>query len=111
LIETGPTEGREEKTLFFDVLNLHMVRGYETSTIISYHPDSEWCMTSASGLQSRFRLVGESVYWQNIFKNSRDPTFLLLALFWHPVYAWDEALENLYSHILILVRSIISDLL
>jgi len=35
-----------------------------------------------------------------------DPTFLLLVFIWHAVYAWDEALQHLYDHILRLVRII-----
>ena len=48
-------------------------------------------------------LIGQSVYWQHIFQLSPDPTFLLLIFIWHAIYAWDEALENLYSHICFLV--------
>ena len=33
-----------------------------------------------------------------IFQNSTDPTFVLLATFWHALYAWDEALQFLYTH-------------
>jgi len=43
--------------------------------------------------------TGQSVYWQNIFKKYKDPTFVLLAFIWHTLYAWDEALEHLYAHI------------
>jgi hypothetical protein len=39
------------------------------------------------------------VYWQKIFQDSPDPTFLLLTFVWHAMYAWDEALEDLYAHI------------
>ena len=66
----------------------------------------------------RLKLVGRSVYWlvlttfskwaclsnendicrQNIVRNSTDPTFVFLALLWSALYAWDEALEHLYSH-------------
>ncbi|EDR10250.1 uncharacterized protein LACBIDRAFT_325159 [Laccaria bicolor S238N-H82] len=42
---------------------------------------------------------GQSVYWQNIFRKYEDPTFVLLVFIWHAIYAWDESLENLYSHI------------
>jgi hypothetical protein len=90
--------------LLLDVLDLHMIRQRSNSTIIAYHPDPEWRMTSAKDLQGRVRLIGESVYWQDIFRRSKDPTFLLLAILWHALYAWDEALEVLYSHICFLVR-------
>jgi len=39
------------------------------------------------------------VYWQKIFQESPDPTFLLLTFVWHAMYAWDQALEDLYAHI------------
>jgi hypothetical protein len=73
--------------------------------MISYHPDHEWRMTTARDLQSRVRLIGESVYWQHIFRKSKDSTFLLVAILWHSMYAWDQALETLYSHISSLVCS------
>ena len=97
------TQGDEDKILLLDALDLHMIRDRETSTIVSYHADPEWCMTTATSLHSRTRLIGESVYWQHVFKDSNDPTFLLVAIFWHVLYAWDEALETLYLHIYTLV--------
>jgi hypothetical protein len=80
-----------------------MVRGAE-STIISYHPTKEWYTISSKDLFTRMRLVGKSVYWQIIFRKTIDPTFALLSILWHALYAWDEALENLYVHFCCLVR-------
>jgi hypothetical protein len=37
-------------------------------------------------------------------RNSKDPTFVFLAVLWSAVYAWDEALEALYAHFSWLVR-------
>ncbi|KAG2071272.1 hypothetical protein BDR04DRAFT_1098684 [Suillus decipiens] len=85
--------------LFIDLLAIHVVRGVETSTIISYHPESTWCRTSAKRLHFLMRLVGESVYWQKIFDKSKDPTFLFLAILWYALYAWDETFELLYKHL------------
>jgi len=48
--------------------------------------------------------VGESVYWQKIFEQSKDPTFVFLAILWYALYAWDESLDHLYTHINWLVR-------
>jgi hypothetical protein len=50
-----------------------------------------------------FEISGQSVYWQSIFQKSPDPTFVLLTFVWHAMYAWDEALEDLYEHICSLV--------
>ncbi|KAG1814731.1 uncharacterized protein BJ212DRAFT_1481921 [Suillus subaureus] len=85
--------------LFIDLLAIHMVRGVKTSTIISYHPESTWCRTSAKRLHSLMQLVGGSVYWQKIFDKSKDPTFLFLAILWYALYAWDESFELLYKHL------------
>ena len=54
-------------------------------------------------IQFFFPLLGQSVYWQSIFQKSPDPTFVLLTFIWHTVYAWDEALEVLYSYICTIV--------
>ena len=71
-----------------DLLAIHMVRNVESSTIISYHPEStsESASSPAKRLHSLMRLVGDSVYWQNIFSNSKDPTFLFLAMLWYALY-------------------------
>jgi hypothetical protein len=94
----------ERRVLLLDLLSIHMVRGAE-STIISYHPTKEWHTISAKDLHTRMRLVGKSVYWQNIFRKTVDPTFVLLAILWHALYAWDEALETLYAHFCWLVSA------
>ena len=91
--------------LFIDLLAIHMVRGVKTSTIISYHPESTWCQTSAKRLNKLMLLVGGSVYWQNIFTKTEDPTFLFLTILWYALYAWDESFELLYNHVNILVRN------
>jgi len=67
--------------------------------IISYHPTKDIPITTARYLHERIRFAGQSVYWQSIFQQSRDPTFVLLTFIWHALYAWDEALEALYNHI------------
>ncbi|KAF9260451.1 hypothetical protein L218DRAFT_962611 [Marasmius fiardii PR-910] len=84
--------------LVLDLLSVHLIRNTEGNTIISYHhsgPDA----TSAHYFHERIRFAGQSVYWQNIFQKSPDPTFVLLTFIWHAIYAWDEALETLYNHI------------
>ncbi|KAL0563537.1 hypothetical protein V5O48_018530, partial [Marasmius crinis-equi] len=88
--------------LVLDLLAVHLIRNTEGNTIISYHqpsPTPETNSTSAQYLHERIRFAGQSVYWQNIFQRSPDPTFVLLTFIWHAMYAWDEALEVLYNHI------------
>ncbi|KAJ7326376.1 hypothetical protein DFH08DRAFT_338374 [Mycena albidolilacea] len=84
--------------LILDLLAVHLIRSTDGSTIISYH-NTEADSTSAAYLHERIRFAGQSVYWQSIFQSSPDPTFLLLIFIWHAMYAWDESLELLYSHI------------
>jgi len=92
--------------LFIDLLAIHMVRGVKTSTIISYHPESTWCRTSAERLHKLMMLVGDSVYWQHIFTKTKDPTFLFLTILWYALYAWDESFELLYKHVSTLVCNV-----
>ncbi|KAF9559802.1 hypothetical protein CPC08DRAFT_723702 [Agrocybe pediades] len=84
-----------------DILSIHLIRRKQGSIIISYHaeefPDNH--VTTASYLHQRIRFAGQSVYWQNIFKQYEDSTFVMLLFIWHTLYAWDEALEHLYAHI------------
>lgn len=94
--------------LVLDLLSVHLVRNVEGSTIISFHPETDSPTTSAEYLHERIRFAGQSVYWQKIFQASPDPTFVLLTFIWHAMYAWDEALEDLYSHIGQLETSVIS---
>ncbi|KAJ8080667.1 hypothetical protein PM082_017501 [Marasmius tenuissimus] len=91
--------------LVSDLLAVHLIRDEHSSTVISYHhtdPDT----TSAKYLHERIRYAGHSVYWQSIFQESPDPSFILLLFIWHAMYAWDEALETLYRHIIDLERKV-----
>ncbi|KAI6131031.1 hypothetical protein EDD16DRAFT_1792413 [Pisolithus croceorrhizus] len=85
--------------LLQDLLAIHMVRRKDSSTIISYHPISQFQKTSAKRLQSLVQRTGDSVYWSKLFSSSKDPTFVFLAILWYALYAWDEAFEVLYQHI------------
>ncbi|KAG1883342.1 hypothetical protein F4604DRAFT_1677681 [Suillus subluteus] len=73
--------------LFIDLLAIHMVRDIETSTIISYHPESTWCRTvrEAPSLAHAARR-GQCILAKNIRQ-------------WYPLYAWDESFELLYTHV------------
>ncbi|KAJ6551647.1 hypothetical protein B0H19DRAFT_1264300 [Mycena capillaripes] len=90
-----------DQILLPDILAIHMVRSPGLSTLISYHPPHAHHATAARTLRTRLLAAGQSVYWNNIFTStiSSDPTFVLLALLWHPLYAFDEALDSLYFHI------------
>ncbi|KAF8997735.1 hypothetical protein BDQ17DRAFT_1544282 [Cyathus striatus] len=94
------TTANVKRQLIMDFLSVHLIRKKEGSVIISYHPSiKDVKTTTAKYLQERIRFAGQSVYWQNIFRGSTDPTFVLLTFIWHTMYSWDEALEHLYVHI------------
>ena len=113
----------DKRLLVLDLLSVHLVRNINGSTIISYHPTLNIPATTARFLHERIRfagafkpiinfhsliqLPGQSVYWQSMFQKSQDPTLVLLTFIWHAMYAWDEALENLYEHICSLVSCVI----
>jgi hypothetical protein len=85
-----------------DLLAIHMIRGENTSTVISYHhPES---MTSAEHFHPLMLVAGESAYWKDIFFKSKDPTYLVLAMLWYALYAWDESSDLLHDHLSSLVR-------
>ncbi|KAK0190526.1 hypothetical protein F5146DRAFT_557424 [Armillaria mellea] len=88
-------------SLVLDLLAVHLIRNVEGNILISYH-DPGWEATSAPYLHERMHSAGRSVYWQNIFQRSQDPTFVVLIFIWHAICAWDEALEALYVHIRLL---------
>ena len=111
------------RQLVLNLLSVHLIRKKSGSVLISYHPTKDSIpITTAQYLHERIRFagkspfsfffltllqhiinvslyLGQSVYWQNIFQNSPDPTFVLLTFIWHTLYAWDEALQVLYIHI------------
>ncbi|KAF8653623.1 hypothetical protein AX16_003775 [Volvariella volvacea WC 439] len=96
----APLPLRESKrVLMLDLLSVHLIRSQSGSIMISYHPKRGQYSTSAAYLRDRLQFAGRSVYWQHIFRDYEDPTFVLLVVLWHAVYAWDEALEALYQHI------------
>ncbi|KDQ32995.1 hypothetical protein PLEOSDRAFT_1060689 [Pleurotus ostreatus PC15] len=100
----------EHRILLLDLLAVHFIRDAESSTIISYHPNLEQTEegTGARHLSRRIRLAGQSVYWQNLFSKSPDPTFVLVTYLWHALYAWDEALETLYQYVCYLETQVIN---
>jgi hypothetical protein len=94
--------------LLADQLAVHMVRARTGSTIISLHPNKAQRATSAQTLHDRVHAAGRSVYWGSIFKDTADPTFVLLSVLWYALYAWDEAQEHLYRHICFLESEVMS---
>ncbi|KZV83553.1 hypothetical protein EXIGLDRAFT_728203 [Exidia glandulosa HHB12029] len=88
------------QTLIFDVLAVHLVRDPALPTLLSYHPKSKyWLTTSAEHMYKRVEMAGDGIYWGRIWRNSRDPTFMLLIIMWHALYAWDEAMDSLFDAI------------
>lgn len=97
-----------KRQLALDLLSVHLIRNVESSVIISYHSTLDYHpSTEAKYLHDRIRFAGQSVYWQKIFQASPDPTFVLLIFVWHTLYAWDEALQDLYNHICYLESRVI----
>ncbi|KAF8638362.1 hypothetical protein AX16_010509 [Volvariella volvacea WC 439] len=86
-------------TLSPDLLALHIIRDSSTGTIISYHPESDSYDDGAEHLLARVIDAGESVYWQDIFRNTSSSIFVVLIYLWYVLYAWDEALEELFKFI------------
>ena len=82
---------------------MHMIRSTNSSTIISYQPESHRQGTTAKNVHDRVFLAGQSVYWNKLLRASNDPTFVLLIMFWYACYAWDQAFEMLWEHICRLV--------
>ncbi|KAH6910724.1 hypothetical protein BKA70DRAFT_1463926 [Coprinopsis sp. MPI-PUGE-AT-0042] len=98
---------RTKAYLALDLISVHLIRNIKGSTIISYHPDDKLPTTKADVLHKRICFAGQSVYWQSMFQKSPDPTLVLMCFTWHALYAWDEALESLYQHILHLETRVI----
>ncbi|KAF6751710.1 hypothetical protein DFP72DRAFT_1172115 [Ephemerocybe angulata] len=95
------------RMLALDLLSVHVIRQPAGSVVISFHPNQGLPTTTAPFLHERIRFAGQSVYWQKIFQRSADPTFVLLIYIWHAMYSWDQAMENLYSHICYLESQVI----
>lgn len=51
-------------------------------------------------MYKRVHTAGQGVYWGRIWRDSDDPTFMLLVFMWHALYAWDEAMDALFDSIL-----------
>ncbi|EGN97186.1 hypothetical protein SERLA73DRAFT_183836 [Serpula lacrymans var. lacrymans S7.3] len=94
--------------LMLDLLSIHMIRTKDSSTMISYHSDTDSHRTSAERMSGLLYYIGQSVYWQKIFSKTKDPTFVLVSILWYALYTWDEAFEILYSHINDLESSVIT---
>ncbi|KAH9474784.1 hypothetical protein JR316_0013249 [Psilocybe cubensis] len=94
------------RLLLLDLLSVHLIRRKQGSTIISYHANKDLPTTTAPVLHERIRFAGMYTYLFHLLATN-DPTFVLLTFIWHAIYAWDEALENLYSHICTLESQVI----
>jgi hypothetical protein len=94
----------DERVLDLDLLAVNMTIGNndaESSTILSYHPHTgrnRTCDVYHKSLHKRLADCKSDPY-QEMFKNNKDPSFVLLLFMWYVVYAWDEALERLYMNI------------
>ncbi|KZV83555.1 hypothetical protein EXIGLDRAFT_842848 [Exidia glandulosa HHB12029] len=96
-----------DQTLLVDLLALHMVRAGDESTLIVTLPQAKyWLTTSAAEMQERVLLAGKGVYWSGILQQTKDPTFMIVIMLWHALYAWDEAMAVLYEHICYLERRV-----
>ncbi|KAG6917353.1 hypothetical protein DXG01_002818 [Tephrocybe rancida] len=93
-----PVSDNEELIIVHEMLAVHMIRSSKDNTVISFHPNDSRS-TAALHLRSRIMDAGLSVYWVNILKATHDPTFILLIYMWYAMYAWDQALEQLYIYI------------
>jgi hypothetical protein len=96
-------EVADGRILMLDQTAIHMIRLPTSSTILSFHCEADWRSTTAKEMHKLVRLAGQSVYWRKIFEKSSDPTFVLLAILWHAIYSWDDALASLYTHVQSLV--------
>ncbi|KZV85187.1 hypothetical protein EXIGLDRAFT_726355 [Exidia glandulosa HHB12029] len=97
----SPLELSSDKTLLLDQLAVHLVRDPELPTLITLHPKSDfWLTTSAEDMCTRVLMAGKGVYWGRIWRDTNDPTFMLLVLMWHALYAWDESMDALFDSIL-----------
>ncbi|KAF8642676.1 hypothetical protein AX16_009438 [Volvariella volvacea WC 439] len=81
------------------LLAIHVIRDSDTGTIISYHPENEPHEEGALHLLARVVDAGESVYWQDILRNTSGCIFIVLVYLWYVLYAWDEAFEELFKFI------------
>lgn len=52
-------------------------------------------------------MAGKGVYWGNLMRKVSDPIFVMLVVMWSALYAWDEAMEVLYTHITYLETRVI----
>ncbi|KAF7333875.1 hypothetical protein MVEN_02344600 [Mycena venus] len=97
-----------DRLLYPDLLAIHLIRSPTQSTLISYHASDLYGATTAAALHTRLLAAGRSVYWKKIFATTitADPTFVLLALLWYPLYAFDESFTALYNHICELERRV-----
>ncbi|EJD41820.1 hypothetical protein AURDEDRAFT_169022 [Auricularia subglabra TFB-10046 SS5] len=86
------------QTLLVDHLAVHLIRNREASTLIMLHPNSVHKPT-AEHMYRRVQKAGKGIYWGKIWRDSDDPTFMVLVLMWHALYAWDEAMDALVKSI------------
>ncbi|KAF9028575.1 hypothetical protein BDZ89DRAFT_1066050 [Hymenopellis radicata] len=96
------------RIIVHDLLGIHAVRHgpdhHNPSTIITYVPPTRDpksdASTSASTLNTRVLATGRSVHWSDLYRTTADPTLLVLAQLWYPLYSWDETLEVITAEVI-----------
>jgi hypothetical protein len=79
------------------MLAVFVVRATDNNTLITLHPGP--VHHSARTLQKRLMAAAQGVYWKSLLSRAPDPVFLLLIVMWSAIYAWDEAMSALYTHV------------
>jgi len=79
------------------MLAVLVVRAEGNHTLITVHPGP--VPHSARTLAHRLMAAGQGVYWGNLISRAHDPVFMLLIVMWSAIYAWDEAMTSLYTHV------------
>lgn len=87
------------------MLAVLLVRVPHQETLVTVHPGP--IPHSARTLQDRIFMAGKGIYWGNLMRRTPDPIFVLLLVMWSALYAWDEAMEVLYTHITYLEKRVL----
>ncbi|KAJ6604871.1 hypothetical protein B0H10DRAFT_2077766 [Mycena sp. CBHHK59/15] len=85
-------------------IGIYMIRAaapadrlYRTSTIICCLPTSD--ISLCHTLREWFAEANKEAIWKHIFETSKNPTFVVLPVLWYTIYAWSDALWNVYEYI------------
>ncbi|KAJ7846398.1 hypothetical protein B0H14DRAFT_2772676 [Mycena olivaceomarginata] len=95
----GPGTGPLEK-LTFSILGIYLVRSTKDTTIVVWYPAMQGSLDiPLDQTYNWMAQMGIEAEWAKTNRETKDSTFLIFPILWWVVYAWCDAIADVYSYL------------